>query len=574
MASTSLQVAGIASGFDWKSFVDQIMALERAPADRLEAEQDLNNQKSTQLTTLGTRLTALQTAANALKSSTLFGQRVAKMGASSTWTTTAGTNTAVGTYKISVTQLAAAAQIRGSADIGAALNPAGNDVSALTIANLPLGQAVSAGTFTVNGQKVNVALTDSLQDVFNAIASATQGQVTASYDSSTDKVSLTSASGEVMLGAANDTSNFLRALKLGNNGTTTVTSSARLGTVRTAATLATANLGQSLTAAPDGSGSFSLNGVQITYNINTDTLSSVIKRINDSTAGVKAAYDATNDQISLVNQSTGDLGISVAGDTGGLLNALGLASGTTFSRGLNAEFSINDGATLSSASNTLDSTSHGIAGLSVTVDSESTQSIAVSTDTAAMKSKIESFIESFNAVQQFLETSTKITTDAKGKVTAATLAGNREIQEWGRSLRTMAFAAVSGLTGTIKQLNDLGIDFKTGTSELEIEDSSKLDKALANSTSQVEAFFTTASTGLAAKFDGFLERITKQNKAQQERLRAANASLEEQIKAIERRLEQQRAVLESAFIQMENAQSQIKQQQTALSGMLAQQAQK
>ena len=53
--STGLQVAGLASNFDWKSFVDQIMELEHAPADRLAAEKNTNNQKVGLLTTLGTK---------------------------------------------------------------------------------------------------------------------------------------------------------------------------------------------------------------------------------------------------------------------------------------------------------------------------------------------------------------------------------------------------------------------------------------------------------------------------------------------------------------------------------------
>lgn len=570
MASTSLQVAGLASGFDWKSFVDQIMELERAPAARLEVEKSINSQKVTQLSTLGNRLTALQASVTGLQSSGLFGTRTAKSSADTgAWSASAATDTATGAYKIAVTQLATAANITGASDIGSALNPAGDDVSGLTIASLPIGQAITAGEFSVNGSKVTVALTDSLQDVFDAISTATGGDVTASYDHTTDKISLTSAGGEVMLGAANDTSNLLRALKLGNNGTNTVTSSAKLGTVTTAAFLSNANLGTAITAVDGaGAGAFSINGVNIDYNVNTDTLSAVLKRINDSDAGVSAAYDAASDRVVLTNTSTGDLGISVSEAAGGLLGALGVTSGTTFNRGQNAEFTLNDGDTLWSASNTLDSSAHGISGLSVTASSVATQTITVAADTATMRGKIEKFVEDFNAVQSFLETVTRVSTDSKGKVTAAVLSGNREIQEWGRSLRSLAFGSISGLTG-ITRLNDLGLDFKSGTNELEIENGAKLDKALADSGAEVSAFFSTETTGLAAKFGSFLENVTELNTGQQERLNKSNTGLDDQIAAIERRLEQQRVVLESAFIEMENAQSKIKQQQSALDGMIA-----
>jgi flagellar hook-associated protein 2 len=565
--ASSLQVAGLASGFDWKGFIDQVMELEHAPADRLANEKSTNTQKVSQLGTLGSKLSALQTAAQALKTDGLFGKRSATSASTdSPWSATAATDTATGSYKIVVSQLATAATLAGSGDIGAALNATDDDVSGLTLATLPIGQAITAGKFTVNGKQVTVATTDSLQDVFDAISSATGGDVTASYDHTTDKITLTSGTGTVMLGASNDTSNILRALKLGNNGTGTVTSSAKLGGVKSSAALASANVSGAITA---GAQSFSINGVSISYNAASDSLNTVLKRINDSTAGVSATYDAANDRVVLANTSTGDLGIAIDADTGGLVSALGLASGTTFTRGKNAEFTINGGATLSSQSNTLTSSTHGIAGLSVTVASEGTQTIDVKADTAAMREKVEGFIDKFNDVQSFLESVTKVTTDSKGKVTAAVLSGNREIQDWAHSLRTIAFGSVSGLTGSIKRLADIGIDFKSGTNELAIEDDDAFEEALTNNTTQIESFFSTDSTGFAAKLDTFVEKVTDLNKDQEDRLNKSNDSLDDQIEAIERRLEQQRELMTSAFTAMETAQSKIKQQQSAIDGVWA-----
>ncbi len=566
--ATGLQVAGLASDFDWKSFTDQIMELERAPAARLEVEKSANNQKVTQLTALGTRLTTLQTSINALKTEGLFGRRTANSAsATGAWSAAADSHTATGAYKINVSQLATAASLKGANDVGLGLNPTSTDVSGLTLANLPIGQAITAGTFTINGSKVTVAHTDSLQDVFTAISTATGGNVTASYDHTTDKISLTSGSGDVVLGAANDTSNILRALKLGNNGTSAVTSSAKLGGVKTAATLANANLATAITG---GGGTFSINGVAIAYDVNTDTLAGVLKRINDSDAGVNASYDAVNDRLVLANETTGDLGVTVSEGAGGLLGALGLTSGTTFTRGENAEFTINDGDVLSSASNTLDASAHGITGLSVTAKSEETQTINVGADTAGMRTKIDKFIEDFNSVQTFLDSVTRVSTDSKGKVTAAVLSSNREIQEWGRSLRSMAFGTVSGLTGSVKRLDDLGLDFKSISSEIEVKDSAKLTKMLTESGADVTSFFTSETTGFVAKFDSFLTKSTASNTTQQGNLNKSNTSIDEQIAAIERRLKQQREVMESAFINMELAQSKIKQQQSAISGMIAQ----
>ncbi len=563
MASTSLQVAGLASNFDWKSFVDSIMELERAPADRIEKEKSANTQKVNLMSSLGSKLTALQTSVQALAADSLFGKRSITSGTTgSTWGATAATDTAVGSYTIAVSQLATAATLKGATDVGKALNPTDDDVSGLTLANLPIGQAVTAGTFTVNGKQVTVALTDSLEDVFDAIAAATGGDVTGSYDHTTDKISLESATTTLTLGAANDTSNFLRALKLGNNGTDTVTSASKLGGVKTAAALSAANLAGTVT-----DGAFTINGVSISYTAGTDTLTSVLKKINDSSAGVSASYDALNDRVVLANKTTGDVGIAVADTSGGLMAALNLTSGTTFTRGDNAEFTLDGGDVISSASNTLDETAHGIAGLSVTVKSETAETFTVAADKAAMRTKLEAFVEDFNDVQDFIESVTKVSTDAKGKVTAAALSSNREIQDWARSMRSLAFDAVSGVTGDVARLNALGFDFIAGTNKLEIEDGAKLDAALADSTADVAEFFTKADTGFAARLETFLEKIAEQNTEQQERLNKNNTGLDDQIAAIERRLEQQRQLMESAFIAMETAQSKIKQQQSAVESM-------
>lgn len=544
------------------SFVDSMMEIERAPITRLEAEQAKNSSQVTQLTTLGGRLSTLQTASEALQADGLFTKRsVTGMGTGSSASAAAGT--VAGSYTFSVTQLATAARREGASGLAANLATT-SDVSGLTLANLPIASAVTAGTFTVNGKTVTVATTDSLEDVFAAIDTATEGAVTAAYNPTTDKIELTGTE-EVILGAANDSSNFLRAMKLGNDGTSAVESSASLSTVKLTSALSSANLATAVTAVDgDGVGSFTINGVDISYDVDTDSLSTLIKRINQSGAGVTAAYDTVLDRMTLTNQSTGDLGITVSESTGGLLGALGLTPGGTLVRGENAEFTLNGGDTLTSTSNTLDASVHGVTGLSLTAGATGSQTLAVAVDTSTMREKIDSFISAFNGVQTFLESSTRVTTDSKGKVTAGTLSSNREIQSWGSKLRSLAFAAVPGLDGTITRLESIGIDFKSGTSELEVKDSAKLTAALTDQSDDVDDLFTTASSGLADVIAEYSENISELNTSQQKVLNDSNNGITEQIAAIERRLEQQREIMESAFIAMETAQSRLQSQSAAL----------
>lgn len=541
------------------------MQVEHAPVDRLQREQTKNTQQNTALAGLGTKVTALQSAAEALKSVTIFSGRKAKSStADSTWSTSAAAGSAPGSYRLAVSQLATSSRLTGTADIGRGLNTVDDDVSGLTLANLATGAAPTAGTFSVNGKKVTVALTDSLKNVFDAISTATGGDITASYNHTTDKITLTSASNAtITLGAANDTSNLLRVLKLANNGSDTVTSTGSLGAVKTTAKLNVAGLATAVTAVDgSGNGSFSVNGVSISYNVNDDTLSGVLKRINASGAGVTAGYDAINDRVTLVNNSTGDLGVSVSEASGGLLAALGVTTGT-LSRGKNAQFSVDGGPTLTSTGNTLDESAHGIAGLSVTVDSETSQTVTVSSDTDAMRDKIDSFIDAFNAVQSYVDEKTKVTS-TNGKVTAAVLSGNRDVQSWADQLRSTAFAAVSGVSGTIQRLEHLGIDFDGTTGHLEVANESKLTAALRDAPGDVEDFFQTSTTGFVGKLTSLLDRIETSNDDQQERLTKTNDKIDDQIADMERRLTQQRELLTNSFIAMESAQARIQQQGNAI----------
>ena len=559
-----LSLSGLASGLDWKSLVDSLMEIEAAPITRLQKEQSTNTQRSNALGNIETKLTALQTASQKIKDASLFtGRTVTSATSSSSWKLSATAGTAAGSHTLAVTQLATKARRDGAVNITGGLATT-SDVTGVTLATMRTASVVTSGTFTINGAKVTVATTDSLDDIFDRIATATGDDVTATYDPVADKVTLASASNaKIVFGASNDTSNFLAVLKLANNDSASVTSYGTLGSARTGNNLAASGLTTPITAVDgDGAGTFSINGVAINYNVNTDSLNTILKRINASGAGVSATYDAVNDRVQLDNSTTGDLGMTLTEASGGLLGALGLTSGFTSTRGKNAEFSIDGGPTLISSSNTLDSAMLGVTGLAVTVDSATTQTLTVAADTGKMKDNINSFIDAYNAVQTIIDTATKVTTVA-GKVTTSVLSSNRDVQDWATQLRRLAFAEVGG-AGTIDRLDDLGIDLSE-SGQMSIKNADKLTAALADHGSDVEAFFTNASTGFAAKFDARIAKFVKSSDDSQDRLTKTNSNIDHQIADLQRRLDQQRALLTSSFIAMETAQSRIQQQGSAIS---------
>src|SRR5262245_32173625 len=240
MAGIDLSLSGLASGFDWKSFIDQMIQAERIPEQKLLSDQSVLNQKNAAYGDIKTQLEALQSKILPLKNGSLFDSRITSASDATLATATASGGAALGTFSFNITQLATAARINGTANVGTPLNPT-NDVSTLTVsaANFPI--AVTAGTLTVNGKQITIAATDTLQQVFDKIATATNNEVTAAYDSSTDRITLTGA-GEIILGTATDTSNFFQAARLVNNGTATISSTQALGGCRLGAALAPAKL--------------------------------------------------------------------------------------------------------------------------------------------------------------------------------------------------------------------------------------------------------------------------------------------------------------------------------------------
>lgn len=565
-----LQLSGLASGFDWKTFVDSLIDLERAPATRLQTEINTNTKKITALTGVETRITELRDASDALNEDGVFDARSASVSGTG-WSAAVTASATMGTYAFNVTQRATAAKFVGASDRGSPIAST-SDVTGVTLATMGTGTAVTAGDFTVNGARVTVALTDTLQQVFDKISTATGGVVTAEYNDVDDKIELT-GSATVVLGSTTDTSNFLTATRLSNNGTASVASSSALGAITPTATLASSRLRTAFSGLDgSGNGSFTLNGTAISYNVNTDTLNSVIARINASSAGVSASFDVAADRVTLTNTSTGDLGFGMTETSGNLLAALGLttASGATLTRGLNAQFTVNGGSTLTSMSNTLTEDAHGIAGLSVTPAAiGGTETVTVGSNTTGMRTKIDTFITKFNALQTYIDEQTKVTS-SNNKVSASTLSDNREVQSWGSQLRRSIFTTVPGLSTTLSRLDHLGIDFTGTAATLTVKDSAKLDAALADRPSEVSALFRQSTTGLSATLDTLFDSYVGSFGGagllggQKTSLTNTNTALTNQIAEIDRRLVQRRSQLEAGFIAMEKAQSLIQQMQTQL----------
>jgi hypothetical protein len=311
-----LGVSGLASGFDWKSVVDQLVEVERAPQRRARREQYEVSEKNRILSLIKDELTVLQDKSKALKDRELYRSRTTSVSDSTIGSSSVSPGAALGNYEFEFFQKATTGVQKGGADAGKAV-----DTTAVIGSN-GFGVGITMGTITINDDIITVETTDTLTTLFAKVTTA-DPDLSMSYDSTTDKITLASSSGgTLVLGSSNDSSNFLIAARLNNNGTSSVSSSYKLGGISQASALSSANFNTTLVGS---SGSFRVNGETITWS-SSDSVGAILAGITQSGAGVVASYDGVNDRFMLTNNTTGDIGISLEDVQGNFLQATKLAS--------------------------------------------------------------------------------------------------------------------------------------------------------------------------------------------------------------------------------------------------------
>jgi flagellar hook-associated protein 2 len=365
------------------------------------------------------------------------------------------------------------------------------------------------------------------------------------------------------VGSATDTSNFLSVARLSNNGTNELVSASSLGSITPANTLSSANFQTAVSDGGAGAGEFKINGVSIAFNASSDSVQNLMDRINASAAGVNISYDRVNDQFSLTNKVTGNLGVALEDVTGNFLAAAGLTSGATFTAGNDALYTINGGSVLNSHSNTLTEETTGIEGLSIALLKTGTSTISLASDSSAIKGAIKSFIEDYNRAQSTIDSLTSSSTDSVGKVTRSTLAGDSDANEIASKLRAISFNQATGLTGTLNSLAKIGIDTTGTTDQLKLENEAALDNAIANNLSELKTLFNDPDKGIATKLKAYLEKTIGEDGsliARQDALTKQSSEIDLQVTDLEKRVQANRLRLIDSFVRMETAQQSINQQ--------------
>ena len=404
---------GIASGIDYNSIITKLTSLTLAPNTQYNSQITQLNAKNAELIKINGLLASVQGALTTLSDPATFnafsGTTNDPLDASISQV--AGGNATPGTYTIAATRVATATQISGSANIGVTVSSSLALVCAGTAVIPTNGPSGQTGVLTIDGVSVNYDVTSQsistvVSNIYTAVHAVDAGFTISA--SASGSISIASTDEQISMGSPADRGNLAAVLKLdvaevNNDGPPyTVTSAGPVGGINAGSALSGFNNAGFASAVT--SGTFTINGVQITVDASNDNVTSVLAKINLSTAGVAASYDVTSGTFSLTNKVTGAQSIVVgaAGDTSNFLKAAGLtsATGATSVVGKQAYVAV---LTASGALQTVYSNSDAVAGaipgMSINLVGSTTVpfSITVAQNSSTAINAITNFVSVYNA---------------------------------------------------------------------------------------------------------------------------------------------------------------------------------
>lgn len=537
MAKTGM--AGLVSGLDTDSLVESLTSSNRGKIEkqqqniqRLEWKQESYRNITKALKEFQSKYLDVLSATN-FRSASLYNTIKAST-TSSKLAVSATSGAAAGTIKIAnVQQLATSQSISSMSGVSKPL-------TGETDANVPgLLTDISGGSKSFLLKLDGKVRTVTLDAAFAAAAAGSDGFEKAmqdkidsifgkkSDDSSIVEVSLTdgklgfSSSGSQLTVNALNSSDPETLIKLGlTDGQTD-----RLNTTKTLGDLRT-SFGVALTG---DDFNFSINGTNFSFK-STDTLASVMSKVNSSEAGVTMAYSSISDKFSLTAKETGtgeNIVIAQAEGSGNLMESLGLmGTGSHKVYGQNAELEINGIAVVRSSNNI------EVNGVKIELKEKTAIGeelvINMSTDTTDLKENIKNFVTDYNNLLDMMNGLVKEKADkAFTPLTEAQKSemSEKEVENWEKkaksgllqndnAVRTITAKMQSMIYGSAVKggisLFNMGITTSgyTENGKLKI-DEEKLQTALETRGDEIKDLFTTENTGLANQLNAIIDSAAK-----------------------------------------------------------------
>lgn len=474
-----------------------------------------------------------------------------------------------------------------------------------TLQSLNLPGNVTAGQISaiVDGSIIHYTVGDptktSLRDLMTGFGQAIQAQLqaggnghaadgsaTATFSVVSNRLQLVVAGADshsLSFGASSDTSNALGMLGIANTSaadtaaTPTLTGATNLGVTRMLSALSQSGIAGLTTPT---TGTLTINGAAISYDTGADSLSTIISRINNSSAGVIASIDRTNDKLVLTKQDTGATAIDIA-DTGPLATALNLAPGTTNAQqiGQTALLTVN-GQSITSTSNIV---SNAIDGISINLTGQTpvgqtSETLTVGVDSSGVQSALNTFISSFNSLGNALDQLTANTPGQAGGSAGSSgpLGNDPTAITMFANLRSMVFETVG--SGTFNSLGSIGLSTgavgaAVGTTNRLQLNASQLSAALTNDPNAVSRLLDSTTGPLGAiltKLQGYEDpsNSTAYVQSSKSSLTSQISTLKTQEDTEQQMITSYQTMIEAQFTAMETALATLQSQQAQLNSVL------
>lgn len=293
-----------------------------------------------------------------------------------------------------------------------------------------------------------------------------------------------------------------------------------------------------------GNQTLTINGVNIALK-DTDSISTLVSKINSSTANVVANYDDKNGKIVLTSKTTGDNVINVTSDNPDLINKLGFSNGE-FTLGQVANLRIlANGYSQEVTSRTNDITFNGI---TLNLSSTGFTTVAVSVDKDKIVENVKEFVKKWNELTDFIYTKlseNKVTSKSEDEMSEeeklqGLLKNNTLLRRVFEKLRSFLTTKVDG-----KSLADLGItsgdvgkSFENTMKGKITLDENKLKAFIDNNGSDaVWKFFgnSDGTKGLAVQIKEYSYQLTKFN-GEIDTVAGVNGRLESEKRLLSKRM--------------------------------------
>lgn len=309
----------------------------------------------------------------------------------------------------------------------------------------------------------------------------------------------------------------------------------------------------------------------VSIDSSNNTLQGIVGAINSSGAEVHASIidDGTSSPYRLV----------IEGDDTGLANdisvAINLSGGTalTLDSGLSRDGQdsqiVVDGITIDRDSNEIEGAIQGVTlNLIQQTDPGATVRLDVSVDNDTIKSRIQSFVDAYNGVVDFLNQQSRYNETNK---TSGPLAGDSTLRSVQRQVQGVIVGQRSDTSLTIQSLAALGVELDND-GKLSIDDTT-LNDALASNLDEVSAMFTDATEGVANQLDDLIDQITDPLegpiKTRKDALQSVIDNLDDSIQRAQDRLDTYETTLVNKFAAFETLMGRLNSQGSFLTSQLS-----